>query len=58
MTGVARISSPSPGQKVDLDERVRVAIVVSRRQVSGLENVNDQVSHVPVVVDLELRQER
>lgn len=48
-------SSPSPRQEVDLDERVGVAVVVSRGQVSSLQDVDDQVSEVPVIVDLELR---
>lgn len=47
--------SPSAGQKVDLDEGVGVAVVVSLGQVPGLQHVDDQVSEVPVVVDLELR---
>lgn len=50
--------SPSPGQKIDLDERVGVAVVVSLGQVPGLQDVDDQVSQVPVVVDLELREKQ
>ncbi|TNN86239.1 hypothetical protein EYF80_003656 [Liparis tanakae] len=43
-------------QEVDLDKRVGVAVVVSGSQVPGLQHVDDQVSEVPVVVDLELRE--
>lgn len=47
-------SSPSPRQEVNLDKRVRVAVVVPGGQVPGLQHVDDQVPQVPVIVDLEL----
>lgn len=48
-------SSPSPRQEVNLDKRVRVAVIVPGCQVPGLQHVDDQVSQVPVIVDLELK---
>lgn len=36
--------SPSPGQKIDLNEWVGVAVVVPLGQVPGLQHMDDQVS--------------
>lgn len=55
---VQTLDSPSPWQEVDFDKWVRVAIVVPRGQVSGLQHVDDQVSQLLVIVDLKLQERR
>lgn len=50
----AALDSPSARQEVDFNKRVGVAVVVPRGEVSGLQDVDDQVAELLVVVNLKL----
>lgn len=53
-----RFHSPSPRQEVHFDKRVRVAVIVPRGKVPGLQDMNNQVAELLVIVDLKLRRDR
>lgn len=52
------LHSPSPWQEIHFNKWVRVAIVVPRGKVSGLQDMNDQVAKLLVIVDLKLQKQR
>ena len=52
-----QFDSPSPREEINFNKWVRVAIVVPRDKISGLQDMNDQVAELLVVVDLKLSKE-
>lgn len=48
---------PSPWKEVDFNERVWIAVVVPGSEVSRLQDMDDQITHIFVIIDLKLEKE-